>query len=1070
MSNKKEISNKDKTLVVVLGMHRSGTSVMTKALETLNVSLGTELLDAGRGNTKGHWEDLNVLAINERLLNLAGLNWHSVGPLPLGLLESDGGQQLIKEAVALVNSRLEQLNCWGFKDPRTARLLEFWLKVFEKSGVTPRFLFAIRNPLDVYQSHHKRDNFFFDKCQHLWLLHSLPNIDLVKDYLTCVVDYAEFIDEPASKLDVIAETLSLEKDEQAIASFAEEFLDKSLCHSQASLVELAGCKEADPLLVDSYRLLHAVASQKASFSDFLDNHAASLAARYQGFNKEQVSQLITSLDLSEQMVGNLRAELSIVDTLKDELVQSINHSSNLELEVSRLHWVDGKLQTAQQHIKTLESAIDSFEQSHTELSSVLHQTQIESANREQQLAAQAAQLAEQAAQVAHLNRHIQAMYNSTTWALGKPLRGIKKLNSYGFQALRKVQETAYLHGGYSNLYKKTLQVYKQEGLSGLTTRVNRLGSRQLLNQADEQAAVAGETGLQPYQVDYPSWLALYGEVTPERAGKYKADIQSFSSFPVISILMPVYNVPEKYLREALDSVVCQLYPHWELCIADDKSPSPHIRTVLEEYAAKESRIKLVFREENGHISAATNSALEVASSDHIALMDHDDLLTPDALYWVAKALSDNPEIAMLYTDEDKLSEDGSERYAPYFKSDWNPDLFLSQNCICHLGVYRTDIAREIGGFSLGLEGAQDWDFALRFSESIEPSQIHHIPRICYHWRSIEGSTAVDGDEKPYALIAGQNAVNNHLERIGAKAKAEPLPDFAALRVRFELPEEKPMVSLIIPTRNGLDFLEKCINSIYEKTTYPNFEILLVDNGSDDPATLEFLKAQSEQHDNFHVIEDSRPFNYSALNNNAVEQAKGELIALVNNDVEIITPEWLDEMVSHAIRPEIGAVGARLWYDDMTLQHGGIMLLGGVAGHAHKYFSRQDPGYFGRAWLTQNFVGVTAACLVIKKSIFEEVGGLNEQDLTIAFNDVDFCLKVHTAGYRNLWTPFAELFHYESKTRGFEDTPEKQARFQKEIDYMQSQWGELIARDPYYNPNLYNGCENFSIAGNPLIEY
>jgi len=357
---------------------------------------------------------------------------------------------------------------------------------------------------------------------------------------------------------------------------------------------------------------------------------------------------------------------------------------------------------------------------------------------------------------------------------------------------------------------------------------------------------------------------------------------------------------------------------------------------------------------------------------------------------------------------------------------------------------------------------------LRFSEHINREQIIHIPRVLYHWRAIEGSTATGGDEKPYALLAGIKAVEEHLARQNVEATVEQHPERDYARVRYHLPTPCPLVSLVIPTRNGLEVLKVCIDSILEKTTYPNYEIIIVDNGSDCQQTLTYLTNLQAQHDNVHVLRDDSPFNYSALNNKAVAEANGELVALVNNDVEVITPEWLTELVSRAIQPNVGAVGARLWYPDNTLQHGGVIMVGGVAGHAHKHLPKGQPGYACRAIVAQNYSAVTAACLVVRKALFEQVGGLNEADLTVAFNDIDFCLKLKHAGYDNVWTPFAELYHYESKTRGFEDTPEKQARFSKEVAYMQAKWKDILLNDPCYNPNLTMAREDFSLAEEPRV--
>jgi len=443
-------------------------------------------------------------------------------------------------------------------------------------------------------------------------------------------------------------------------------------------------------------------------------------------------------------------------------------------------------------------------------------------------------------------------------------------------------------------------------------------------------------------------------------------------------------------------------------------------------------------------------------------------LRENALFWVVDAVIAHPDAGVIYSDEDKIDESGR-RYAPYFKSDWNPDLFLSHNMICHLGVYKTALVRKLGGFREGCEGAQDYDLALRCTELLEASQIVHIPRVLYHWRSHAGSTAQAGSEKNYALMAGKHALDEHFARIHVSAKAELL-DFGMYRIRYAIPASSPLVSLIIPTRNGLDLIKQCIESIVAKTTYKNYEIIIIDNNSDEPRTLDFFGSLAGE-SRIRVIRDERDFNYSALNNAAVQQAQGEYIGLINNDIEVISPEWLEEMMGLAMRPNIGAVGARLWYPNDTLQHGGVIIgLGGVAGHSHKNLRKGAPGYFYRAQLIQNFSAVTAACLVVKKSIYQEVGGLDEVNLKIAFNDVDFCLRLCEAGYRNVWTPYADLYHHESATRGYEDSPEKQMRFMNEVLYMKKRWGDSLLDDAAYSRNLTLDREDFSYAWPPRMEF
>jgi len=563
--------------------------------------------------------------------------------------------------------------------------------------------------------------------------------------------------------------------------------------------------------------------------------------------------------------------------------------------------------------------------------------------------------------------------------------------------------------------------------------------------------------------DYEEWIRRYDTLTNDDRGTLRARAESLSHKPLISVVMPTYNSTSAWLIDAIESVRKQIYPYWELCIADDASTTKSVRPILEGYAKVDPRIKVKFRGQNGHISAASNTALELATGEWVLFLDHDDLLSEHALFYVADAIDKQPESRLVYSDEDKIDERGR-RFSPYFKCDWNVDLFYSHNLVTHLSAYRKDVLEDIGGFNEGMEGAQDYDLAFRYIEHIEPGQIHHIARVLYHWRAHQESTARSADAKPYAMVAGERALNEHFAKRKMNARAELIGH--GYRIHYALPCDASLASVVILTKDGLNLLQRCVGSILEKTTYPNYEVLIIDNGSDDPSTLCYLE-EIQAIEAVKVLHDDRAFNFSALNNVAAKEARGKFLALLNNDVEVISSGWLSEMVSIASQPGVGAVGARLWYPNETLQHGGVILgIGGVAGHSHKHLPRQNPGYWGRASLAQSFSAVTAACMVIRKEIYEKVGGLDELNLPVALNDVDFCLRVREAGYRNVWTPFAELYHHESATRGYENTAAKQARFAGERRYMKERWGDLLLHDPAYSPNLTLDHEDFSLSWPP----
>jgi O-antigen biosynthesis protein len=607
---------------------------------------------------------------------------------------------------------------------------------------------------------------------------------------------------------------------------------------------------------------------------------------------------------------------------------------------------------------------------------------------------------------------------------------------------------------------RTIRSRSVESGSGLAGNIYAESIRRLYSSGGRRAFATWLYGLYTWRREakpaYETWLDLYdGSEMPN----------AVATGLVISILLPTYNTPEKWLRHCLDSVLAQSYPHWELCIADDASTQPHVRKLLESYMQRDARIRVRWLDRNGHVSAATNAALEMARGSYVALLDHDDELHPQALSTVVHSLQQNPHWQMVYSDEDKIDEEGR-RYDPYFKSDWNLELLHGQNCFSHLGVYSRSLVKSVGGFREGLEGSQDWDLALRCSERLSPEQIGHIPKVLYHWRAIVGSTAKGVEQKGYAHHAGLRALRDHFKRTGTAAEVMEIDGLLGVfRVRHPVPDDHPMVSIIIPTRDKVDLLRRCVDSILGRTTYKTYEILIVDNQSSEATSLQYLEAISK-HSQVRVLKHDLPFNYSHINNEAARHCRGKLLCLLNNDIEVITPDWLEEMVGHALRPRVGAVGAMLYYPNDTIQHAGVIVgVHGVAGHPYSGMPRGHNGQMARARLAQAMSAVTAACLLVRKDVFERVGGL-DASLKVAFNDVDFCLRLRQHGYTNVWTPFAELYHWESASRGVDDTPEKQERFDNEVNFMVRRWSTQLVADPYYNPNLTLSGEPFTLAFPP----
>lgn len=545
---------------------------------------------------------------------------------------------------------------------------------------------------------------------------------------------------------------------------------------------------------------------------------------------------------------------------------------------------------------------------------------------------------------------------------------------------------------------------------------------------------------------YEAWLARHKvDKRTLRRQKHAA----FAQKPLISIVIPLYCTPLPYLKELLESVRRQSYENWQLCLADG-SPDDKAKEFIEKHYGREKRIVYRKLEENGGISVNTNEAVALAAGEYLMLCDHDDTLEPDALYEIVKAINDTGA-DVLYTDEDKVSMDGRHYFDPNFKPDFNLFRLRENNYICHIFVVKKSLTDETGLLRSEFDGAQDFDFILRCCEKAQ--KITHIPKVLYHWRCHMDSTAADPSSKAYAYEAGRKAVREHYQRLGIDAKVEMTERPGWYRSHVKV-QGNPLISVIIPNKDHTDDLELCLFSMTRKSTYRNYEILIVENNSEKEETFEYYRKLPDRYPKARVLTWEKEFNYSAINNFAAKEAKGEYLLFLNNDVEILTPDWMEEMLQNCQQENVAAVGAKLYYPDDTIQHAGVVLgLGGIAGHIMCRASKEDPGYFGRMISVQEISAVTAACMMVKKSDFDAVGGLDET-FQVAFNDIDLCMKFRAAGKKIIFTPYAELYHYESKSRGLEDTPEKQFRFDKEVKRFQEKWAQqLEMEDPYYSPNL-----------------
>lgn len=638
---------------------------------------------------------------------------------------------------------------------------------------------------------------------------------------------------------------------------------------------------------------------------------------------------------------------------------------------------------------------------------------------------------------------VDDILGSTAWRVSAPVRALGPLRS-AVQGPASSRVSLRDAGGVRGLVDKA----RQRGLVATARSV--------------RAHVAAS----PERDAYRDWVARHDTLSTADRQAIRRHGELMTRGPLLSVVVPVYDTGDAELRAALDSVLAQLYTDWELCVVDDASPSPSVWATLCEYASGDSRVRVARRDQNGGIVSATNDAIAMANGDFVVLLDHDDVLPEHALYMVAVELERHPDADLIYSDEDKLDSRGR-RYGPYFKPDFNLELLLGQNMVSHLGVYRTALLRELGGLRPGFDGSQDHDLALRVVSATSPERIRHIPRVLYHWRQYSGSGTFSSANPDRAASASRRAVADFLERAGEHAEVVPSPSFPTWnRVQWSLPNPAPSVAVVIPTRDGAERLRNCLTGLLDRTDYPDVHVVVMDNGSVQPETRNYLALVQDDR-RVRVLRDDSPFNYSALNNHAVDAVDTDLVLLLNDDVVVIDPGWLREMVSLVSRPGVGAVGAKLVFEDGLVQHGGVVLgLLGIANHAHKFVHRDAPGSSGRNGLLQEMTAVTGACLLTRRDLYLGVGGLDADELPVAYNDVDYCLRIRQAGWRVLWSPHAELLHLESASRGADTTPEQARRLSEETAVFRRRWAHELQGDPMYNPNLSDQATDFSLSDEP----
>lgn len=999
-----------KTVLVVLGMHRSGTSALTRGLQVLGVSLGENLMPAFEGNnSKGFWEDLEIVAINDAILAALGMDWHSLGSLHRVHDWSElQGSDLARRAEEYLRDQTDRFPLFGIKDPRMARLLPFWREIFHRCEVEPVFVISTRDPVSVADSLARRDGFLPGKSYYLWLEHMLSSVLDTVGAKRCVVGFDYLLDRPAEELARIARVAGLPAPEGAsLDDYRQTFLDRDLRHFRHEKGDL----EIDPDLATEvstlFGLLDRLATDEASLED------GSVSDSINALRKRLLDQAPTY-----RLMSALNKRLSESSLLGKDLEK--------ELENKNLIYI---------------------------------------AERERNTELQA-ELDARFRQMVELQSDIDAIRSSTSWRVTRPLRMLsekKNLISAGIKKQLLRQSKRFYHALPAGLRNHFLQFgfhffgFMFRGLGPyenwrLNNSAGLPATSELAHFAFRRSGldVTGRYGLES------GHQQSYCYMPPRHTEVIEHELAGFSKNPLISIITPVYGVEPCYLEALINSVRSQWYSNWELVLVEDAGPNNATRDYLS--GLHDKRIKVFLCEKNGGISVASNIAIGMAEGEYLAFLDHDDELTPDALFELVKAINlHDPDF--IYSDEDKIDIAGNFSM-PFFKPDWSPDALMSIMYTCHFGCVRKSLVDDLGGFRPEFDGAQDYDLVMRLSERTQ--NIHHIPKILYHWRTLPTSTAAGLDAKPYACDAARRLKEEALSRRNLSGSIEAVQEMPGqFRVNYH-PVGAPRISIIIPSRDNAAVLRRCMDSIFRKTGYANYEVVLIDNQSVLEASLEYFE-EASQDARVKLLRYPQPFNYSAINNFGARESDGDYLLFLNDDTEVLSVDWLERLLGFAQLSHAGAVGAKLLFPDGGgIQHCGVLNLAAGPGHAFYAASPSAPLYFGRNILEWNWLAVTGACLMVARCKFEEVGGFDEQ-FPVAYNDIDLCWRLHDQGYRNIVCNAVSLVHYESVSRGHDhEDPVKLERLGRERRNLYRKHPEYFMHDPYFNANLHAGNVNFLV--------
>jgi glycosyltransferase involved in cell wall biosynthesis len=1157
--------------ILVLGMHRSGTSALTRCLNLVGMDLGSHLLSPKNMNAKGFWEHADAVRINDELLEALGLLWHSLDPLPDGWLTSAAADAARAEIRVIVQRDFDGVPLWGLKDPRLCRLAPLWIEVLQEIGVKVVSVFMMRSPLEVGQSLHHTHRLSVPHGVLLWMQHLQESVFAAHSIPRVMVDYEHLLSEPSEVVSKIGRELRLvwpippSERLEAIAAFLDVGLRtqrKSVSAEQApplvtELVQACDAIVDNPSPAQWLHLTTILARVKEQIrtlhylgttEGFVDRGLAILRAELTGWVPNAVlyyatdeapafsedrriavpvpwgrNHLDLTLPATAEIPVRLRfdpldrrgaymlhslvlfdrfgqvawdwpgagdgVELVSIDLMPSQtgagrLVAYTGDDPQICIELPR-SIADRRVTMVRVDMECLDAGALSDEilaqaaRAETYAEDLRHvqlaqeqalemqrgrdQLRVDQLTEQSRSSTEASRREIERLMAIQLTqaRELQAIHTSVTWRVMIRLRGVVSRVPVGLRRqLRRVLKAAWWCITPWRLpmrlqflrQRRAMQAWQQpEALHAASPRpVNRPAVLSFVPAGDS----APETAAGHYQLSHGD--PHYTYVPPRPPASLEQEIATMSHAPRFSIIVPVYNTPSGLLDKLVSSVLVQWYPHWELILINDNSSLEHVRVDLDRLC--DSRIIVVHLTENKRIALATNAGIARAGGDYVVFADHDDELTPDCLYELVRCIErEKPDF--IYSDEDKIDERG-QYVQPFFKPGWSPDTIMSTMYTCHVSCVRRELVNELGGLRPEYDGCQDWDLVLRVVEKTD--RIAHIPKVLYHWRIIPASVASSLSAKPHVIATSKRVREEAITRRGLIGVMEPVEEIPGyFRAVYQLRDDR-CISIVIQSKNNHRALKRCIDSIESKSTYRNFEIVIIDHGSTDPASVQYVEALSGNA-RIKVLSYDKPFNQAAINNFGVQTARGELLLFLNDSVEVLVPDWLERLGGYAQLPHVGAVGVKLLNPGGTvLQQVGVVNLFGGPGYGFSGLSAQEHGYFARAVLEYNWLAVTSACLMVERSKFERVGGFDEGFPT-SRHDIELCFRLVESGYYNLVSPAVRLISHEPHGHESDNTnPEQQAETKRETHFLYQKHPQFYKYDPFHNPNLAPNDERFGL--------